>query len=444
MIESSGFRRFLDGGVSSYHVARQIGARLREDGFQRLRWGSQWTLEGQGRYFVEHAGAVVAWRNGTVATEEGGAVIAAAHTDSPALQLKIDSARVVERFLQVPIEVYGGPIIATWLDRELTVAGRVAIEHDGVVETRLISSPRASGWIPNLAIHLNREANESLSYNKQDHLKVLFPIEPDDETEGVRPRERLLSLVLAGSDIPSTEVIDAELFVVPSQPARMIGGDLVVSARIDNLAGCYSVVEALCAVDHATKHLCMGVCFNHEEIGSSTDAGAMSPLVERVLARIVTAQGDAPPPDRMERTLSRTILISNDGAHACHPNYHEKHDPGYAPRVGGGPVVKKSAVWRYTGDLRVSGWFAAVCRREGIPLQYMQNRSDLRAGSTIGPLTSTRLGVRGVDVGVPMLSMHSTRESASIGDVDALTRAMYAAYSGSNGEILDPDSPREG
>ncbi|MEX2443102.1 MAG: M18 family aminopeptidase [Alkalispirochaeta sp.] len=433
--------RFLDNGVSSYHVARSIASRLREVGFRRLGLGAPWDIAPGDSVYVEQGGSVVALRAGSAPVESHGIVLLAAHTDSPCLQLKPHSAAFSDGLVQVPVEVYGGPILASWLDRDLTPAGRIVVDQgDGRLQTVLVAGKRPMAVIPNLAIHLNREINEGAAYNRQDHLKALFgPGEPDSPEDNAQAWIYRCIAELAGVEPDS--ILDTELFLVPTEPANRLGnGGLVASPRIDNLAGTFSVLQAISDESLKAPHTQGAVFFNHEEIGSATNVGASGALLESVLRRAVAAlTGDGV---TFDQVLARSVVVSNDAAHARHPNYADKHDAGYAPVLGGGPVIKKSAIWRYVGDLSAAGWFATVCRETGVPVQYLQNRSDIRAGSTIGPAVAARLGLRGLDVGIPMLAMHSARELASTVDVDYMIRVLRALLVRNNDEILDPDSSR--
>ncbi|MFW5693860.1 MAG: M18 family aminopeptidase [Alkalispirochaeta sp.] len=433
--------RFLDEGVSSYHVAQSVAARLRETGFRPLPLGDRWTISPGEAVFVEQGGSVVALRVGSAPIESHGVVLLAAHTDSPGLQLKLHSAAFADGLVQVPVEVYGGPILASWLDRDVAPAGRIVVQEPGDrLRTILVAGKRPVATIPNLAIHLNREVNDGVAYNRQDHLKALFgPGEPDGPEDSAPAWLYRRVAELAG--VSPDAIIDAELFLVPTEPARLLGeGGLLASPRIDNLAGTFSVLQAISRQSQPSTHTQAAVFFNHEEIGSSTNVGAAGALLESVLRRAVGAlTGDGA---NLDQVLARSILVSNDAAHARHPNYADKHDPGYAPVLGGGPVIKKSAIWRYVGDLSAAGWFSTICDQADVPVQYLQNRSDIRAGSTIGPAVATRLGLRGLDVGIPILAMHSARELASTVDVDYMTKALRALLSRNNDEILDPDSAR--
>jgi aspartyl aminopeptidase len=271
-------------------------------------------------------------------------------------------------------------------------------------------------------------------------MKALFG--PADSEDGdISAQQWIYRCVgeLAGVDPES--IIDTELFLVPTEPAQLLGGGgLIASPRIDNLAGTFSVLQAISDGSLSSTHTQVAVFFNHEEIGSSTNVGAAGALLESVLRRTIGALTGSTAD--LDQILARSLLVSNDAAHARHPNYADKHDPGYAPVLGGGPVIKKSAIWRYVGDLEAAGWFATVCKEAEVPVQYLQNRSDIRAGSTIGPAVASRLGLRGLDIGIPMLAMHSAREMASVADVDYMIRVLRALLVRNNDEILDPDSTR--
>ncbi len=441
--------RFLDEGVSSFHVARSVAARLRESGFRRLPLGDQWEIAAGDAVFVEQGGSVIAVRAGSAPVDSHGMVVLAAHTDSPGLQIKPHSATFADGLVQVPVEVYGGPILASWMDRELTIAGRILVQEGptGTLRTMLIAGKRPLAVIPNLAIHLNREINEGAVYNRQDHLKALMgPGGPTANEGGATTTDNdaqtwIYQRVAELAGVNPEDIVDTELFLIPTEAARLVGdGGLMVSPRIDNGAGTFSVLQAISHQASPALHTQVAVFFNHEEIGSATNVGAAGALLESVLRRVVTAlTGDSA---TFDRVLARSLLVSNDAAHARHPNYADKHDPGYAPVLGGGPVIKKSAIWRYVGDLSAAGWFATVCKEAEVPVQYLQNRSDIRAGSTIGPAVAARLGLRGLDVGIPMLAMHSARETASTVDVDYMIRVLRALLVRNNDEILDPDSSR--
>ncbi len=431
--------RFFDAGVSSFHVSRAITDRLVREGFQILDAHDSWDLQWN-RYVFRHGASVIAFRFPEADPTETGAVIVASHVDSPALEMKFRSAVVDDGILHVPVELYGSPIVASWLDRELLLAGRVSLKTGrGSTRTLLYKSRKPLAVIPNLAIHLNRTVNDGATYNAQDHLHALFGLVEDSGTgDSMTPRDVLVRLIAKDGGFDPQAFLDAELYLVPAQRATRIGAadDMITAGHIDNLAGSLCNLEAICNAAN-TPHLQMAVFYDHEEIGSKTMSGAAGAMLERALRRIL------PGPGMLERMLGRTVLISNDGAHARHPAYKDKHDPGYAPRLGGGPVIKKSAARRYATELPASAWFASVCDSAGVPLQYLQNRSDIPAGSTIGPLQASSLGVPAIDIGIPMLAMHSSRELVATADMDLLTRAVTAALGEKTDDIFAADQALE-
>lgn len=426
--------RFLESGITSYHVATRIEAVLREAGFSPFT--DSLLQPGDTRY-LRLDGTVLACRTGTTSPRDGGVLVVAAHTDSPGLQLKHRSARYYDTMVRIPVEVYGSPILATWLDRDLTVAGRLGL-RSGTPTVIPVSCAQPMAVIPNLAVHLNREANDSLSYNRQEHLQALLgPVEKEIRSSRTAG-EWLITRLAEKAGVEPKDVIDAELFLVPVERASITSEGLLTAARVDNLAGCYTVLEALRTAP-VTRHTHVAVFYDHEEIGSTTAYGAAGAVTEQFLRRLVRSSGGA----ALEEILPRTILLSNDAAHARHPNYSDKHDDGYSPRLSGGPVIKKSAVRRYASELPVSTWLARAGERAGISLQYLQNRSDIPAGSTIGPAVASRLSVRSADIGIPILAMHSIRETASIIDVEQMIMLLETTFGGDLNEVLDVDPARE-
>lgn len=424
------FLKLLDAGVTSRHAAHLLGARLREAGFVCLDHADTWPSPLAVPSYTIVDGTLVAWRPGTEPPQDAGVVMLAAHSDQPALQLKHRSATLSEGFLRIPVEVYGGPIQATWLDRDLALAGEVIVRDPAQVpygvRAQQLWSRRPMAVIPNLAIHLNREVNDSASYNRQDHLRALIPA--PDVTEGDDPVEALHGVIAALIGVAPDQIVDMDVMLVASEPAQTIGDHHLAAPRIDNLAGAFTVVEALVLAMRrpAPAHGAMVIVFDHEEIGSVSSTGAAGSIARDMVQRFTALESR----DALQRMLARTTLISNDVAHARHPNYPDKHDPGYAPRLGAGPVVKRSAVRRYASDLEVIGWFVEACRATDVPVQMLQSRSDMQAGSTIAPLASSRLGVRSIDIGVPLLSMHSIREHADLRDIESMTTVLTHLLAG--------------
>jgi aspartyl aminopeptidase len=426
---------FLEKNRTSVAAARSIEKTLLEHDFSPFD-GSP--LTPGDAVVLRRGGTVFACRVGSGSPEQSGMLIVAAHTDSPGLQLKHRSARFTDGYLHVPVEVYGGAILPTWLDRDLTIAGQLGVvrESPSVVSVAL---RRPVAIIPNLAVHLNREINEKVSYNPQDHLQALFGPVDSATRETVNAVDRFLAILGAEAGVDPREIVDAELNLVPAEGPVVTEEGMLYSSRIDNLAGCFTVLEGLLGAD-TRDHTQVAVFFDHEEIGSVTAYGAAGVATEQFLRRLLRA---LPSPPTLEAVLARTVLCSNDAAHARHPNYREKHGEGYSPLLGAGPVIKKSAVRRYASELSVTTWVAKEARRAGIPLQYLQNRSDIPAGSTIGPAIASRLAIQSIDLGIPILAMHSIRETGTLRDIRHLATLVQTLYEGDLHEVPDADPPRK-
>ena len=450
------FLRFLDSCRTGLAAARLVEASFLDAGFVSLDLRQPWPVKGaaggsRSAYCLRSGGSVIAFRPGSAPPTRSGLIMIGAHTDSPGLQLKPASAAIVDGQLVVPVEVYGGPISATWLDRELALSGKVAYKDSaGIIRSAVLDTPGPVALIPNVAIHLNRDLKDKTEYNPQNHLKAVFgpvasnPTAAGPTTAGSTPADALLALLkpylgsagnaagnaaAASACSEARSLVDAELFLVPYQKAQAWGpGDAMVSSpRIDNLAGTFTIAEAL-RDSPGAEATQVALLLDHEEIGSTSLFGAAGGLAETVLRRLVhLLEGDSSP-DAFQRAMARSVLISNDAAHGRHPNYQDKHDSGYAPLLGGGPVIKKSAVRRYATELETVAWLSAVAQTAGLPLQFFQSRSDIPAGSTIGPILSSRLGVVGLDLGIPIWAMHSSRECACFSDVLAMRQLLMAAY----------------
>ncbi len=407
---------FIDQSVTPYHAVRATVTRLLEADFVEYRVDQRWDLTHAARGFTRFGdGALVAFRGGSVS---GGTTILAAHTDSPALRVKERAVSWKKGYLALPTEIYGGPIVSTWLDRELGIAGRL-VSRDGRVH--LFDLPHTV-IIPNLAIHLNRKVNEGFEYNAQDHLVALLDADPAASDENAA--DYFARLVAESAGLPAEDGAELEAILYDRTPAGFAGlaNALYSAGRIDNLAGCFTNLEAF--LEAVPDHPAMLVLYNHEEIGSQTGEGAHSAMIERVLQRLVSAEGgDA---EALAVAMARSTVVSNDAGHALHPSFADKYDPDYAPVLGGGPVLKINGKYRYATTASSAAAFARACETAGVPLQRLANRSDARSGSTVGPLTWTKTGIRTVDVGLPLLAMHSIRETAGSGDVEQMIRALVA------------------
>lgn len=411
------FSAFLAESPSSYHAAEAVAARLVAAGFERLDESAAWPGgDGARRCVVVRDGAVIAWRHGAGLPATAPARIVGTHTDSPGFKLKPGAGPAGEGWARAGVEVYGGPLLNSWLDRDLEFAGRL-VTRDGA--SHLVRSG-AIGRIPQLAIHLDRDANAGLTLERQRHTQPVFGVGEGELSELLAER--------AGLD--PAAVVGADVLTVDGQGAARIGrdGELLAGPRLDNLVSVYAGLRALLAAGDGAGEIRLLAGFDHEELGSESRSGASGPLLADVLDRVWAGLG-AGGEDRA-RALAASWCVSSDVGHAVHPNYPEKHDPVNRPRAGGGPILKLNANQRYATDAHGAALWARACAAAGVPSQDFVSNNDVPCGSTIGPLTATRLGIRTVDVGIPILSMHSARELAHVDDLSGLGRALLAFYAG--------------
>jgi aspartyl aminopeptidase len=405
-------RTFLDASPSPYHAVAEATRRLGEAGFTPLDERERWALRpGEQRYVVRDGGSLIAFRVGTAPLPDAGVRLIGTHTDSPTFRVRPHSDVTRAGYRLVGVEPYGGMLAHTWMDRDLTVAGRVVLRDGSVQLVRLEGSPLR---IPSLAIHLDRGVNEGLVLDKQRHLVPVL---------GLDSEPALLSQL----GFVEGDVLGHDLVLTDTQPAGVVGSSWVSGPRLDNLGSCHSAVHALVAAPVAS-HTQLWVANDHEEVGSGSAEGARGSFLEDVLVRLVAATGDTDA-QAHRQAVARSRLVSADMAHAVHPNYSERHEPQHTPELGGGPVLKHNANQSYATDARTQAWFAGCAESVGVPVQHFVSRADLPCGSTIGPITAARLGLATVDVGSPMLSMHSCRELASMDDVPLMVAALTACLS---------------
>ncbi len=413
---------FIDNSPTAFHASAVLKERLKKAGFKELKEDESWSLtEGEGYFIERNNSAIAAFRMGKKAPWESGFRIAGAHTDSPALKVKPLSESVQKGMAKVGVEVYGGPIVGTWLDRDLSIAGRVMVKNGDEMKSVLVDFKKPVATVPNLAIHMNREVNKGFEYNKQTHLPAILGAAKEDE------KEILKGMMAKQLDVDPSDIGEYDLYLYDVQPGTLLGRDeeYVCIGRIDNLAMCHSVVQALIdsKPSDATQ---IGMFFDNEEIGSRTLQGADSTFTRGLLERIVAVEGGKG--DDIFRAIAKSFLVSADGAHAFHPNFPDKHDAGYAPVLNGGPVIKISANYRYATTAESASVFEEMCKKHDIPCQKMINRSDMPSGSTIGPMSSAHLSMKAVDVGNPMLAMHSVRETAGVMDHYYMTKVITSFF----------------
>jgi aspartyl aminopeptidase len=418
-------RAFVDASPSPSHAAAEIARRLREGGFRELSETAVWDLSPGDAVFTVRGASVVAVRVGSDPVPEAGLRIIGAHTDSPTFRVRPRHDVRQAGYRLVGVEPYGGGLWHTWLDRELTVAGRLALRGG---TTTLVKLPGAPLRLPSLAIHLDRSVREGLTLDPQRHLQPVWGSELSTEPG-------LLEALASTAGVSAADVVGHDLVLADTQPAARAGADgtWIAAPRLDDLACCHSGLLALLRVSAetpagsaGTRHTQVLVCNDHEEVGSGSASGARGSFLEDVISRLAGSE-----PQAFARTIAASKLVSADMAHAVHPTRSERHEPSHQPVLGGGPVLKLNANQAYATDAVSGGWFTERCQEAGVPVQHFVSRADLPCGSTIGPLTATRLGLSTVDVGAPQLAMHSARELASAEDVPLMANALYSCLKAS-------------
>lgn len=406
---------FLYDSPTAFHAVKNIKTELNEAGFKELKEKDKWVLEKGGKYYTtKNNSALVAFTIGTGEIEEEGFKLIGAHTDSPGFRVKPNPEMNVENsYIRLNTEVYGGPILNTWFDRPLGIAGRVVLKGESILfpKTVLINVNKPLLIIPNIAIHMNGEVNKGFDINAQKHTLPILSLVNDHLEKG----EYLLNLIAEELKVNKEDIIDFDLFLYEYEKGTILGlnNEFISSSRLDDLQMVHAGIKALIKAD-ITKGTNVMVCYDNEEVGSSTKQGADSDMLANILERIVVCEGKGR--EEFFRALSRSFIISADNAHAVHPAAPEKHDPTSRPLMNKGPVIKVNANQAYTTDADSDAVYELVCKKASVPVQKFVNRSDLRGGSTIGPINSTHLNIRSVDMGNATLAMHSIRELAGVDD----------------------------
>ncbi|MGP9538463.1 M18 family aminopeptidase [Brachybacterium sp. AOP43-C2-M15] len=414
---------FVTASPSSFHAAAEAARRLEAAGFRPLVETADWSAEDvSGDRYVVRDGSIIAWSAPDGADTGSPWRIVGSHTDSPALKLK-PTPRYGggEGIAQVGVEVYGGPLLNSWLDRELRLAGRLSL-WDGTV---VLTSTGPLLRIPQLAVHLDRGVNkEGLVLDPQRHLQPILG-------EG---RIDVMEILAADAGVEAEDIAGFDVVTVDTQAPALFGAheEYLASARLDNLTSVHAEVEALITLADGPRQegdpIALMVANDHEEVGSATRSGAAGPFLEDVLVRMHAALGGDDATRR--RALASSLVVSADAGHAVHPNYPERHDPVTRPHLGDGPMLKINAQQRYATDAVGIAAFTAACDDASVPYQHFVSHNAMPCGSTIGPITATRLGITTVDVGITLLSMHSAREMCATADPLLLQRACAAFLRG--------------
>lgn len=422
---------FINESPTAYHATNTVKKMLDENGFKELKESDTWKLnKGDKCYVIKNDSAIIAFEIGTGEIEEEGFRLIGAHTDSPSFKVKPAPEMVIEnKYVKLNTEVYGGPILNTWFDRPLSLAGRVTLKGETPFKplTKLININKPLLVIPNLAIHMNRNVNEGYAINKQkDTLPLLGFI--NENLEGNKEKTGILEIIKNQLKVEKEDILDFDLFLYEHEKGCLLGlnEEMISASRLDDLWMVFSGVKALLESkqNKATKVM---VCVDNEEIGSLTSQGARSSLLKNILERITLSLGKNK--EEFFRTIAKSVMISADLAHAVHPNQGEKHDPTNRPVLGRGPVIKIAASGSYSTDSYASAIFQGICKEIKVPYQKFVNRSDVRGGTTIGPITSADLSIPVIDMGAAIIGMHSIRELASVKDNEYTIKAFTKFFS---------------
>lgn len=419
---ASSLLEFINRSVSPFHAVEALKEELEGAGFTQLDPAGSWNTErGKGYFIIINDSALVAFRMGGAVPASASFRILASHVDSPTFRVKPRAEMVSEKhYLKLNTEVYGGPILNTWMDRPLSLAGRIITKGRSPMEpeVQLVTIDKPLMVIPNLAIHQNREVNKGVELNRQkDMLPLMALLDSENDKE-----DFLINLLQQECDITS-DILDMDLVLYEHGSGATLGAgdELILAPRIDNLASVKASLDALIN-SSGSSHTQVLSAFHNEEVGSATRMGADSPMLAMALERIILAAGGTR--EDYLSALHRSFMVSADGAHGVHPNSPDKSDPTNRPLLGKGPAIKSSASMSYTTDGYSASLVKSLCASNDIPCQDFVNRSDERGGSTIGPLSATHVPVPSVDMGIPILAMHSARETAAVKDMVDFTRLL--------------------
>ncbi|MBR6828900.1 MAG: M18 family aminopeptidase [Prevotella sp.] len=420
---------FLDASPVNFLAARNIVNELEQAGYRRIdpREAIGEVKAGDKLYVTKNDSSVYAFHIGRRSLADAGFRMICAHCDSPTFRIKPNAEMTCEGgIVKLNTEVYGGPIMSTWFDRPLTIAGRVIVCGDDELnpKTLLLHVKRPLLQISNLAIHFNRQVNDGVALSKQKDMLPILGIVTNELERG----SLLMNVICSELSVSQEEILDFDLYLADATPACTFGvhDEFISSGRLDDLSMCFAGLEALLGTTDtdATKVLAI---FDNEETGSQTKQGAGSPFLSMMLKRIAMAQSGTE--EAFYQAVERAFMISADNAHAWHPNYSEKYDPTNHPMLGGGPVIKFNAAQKYASDAVSAAVFAEICRKAGVPCQRFVNHSDVAGGSTLGNILASSIPLRGVDMGNAILAMHSCRETGSVADHIYTVKAFSQFFS---------------
>lgn len=407
---------FLNASPVSFLAVQQIASALEQAGYRRMDPTQPiGTLQpGDKRYVTKNGSSIYAFHIGRKPLADAGFHLLCAHCDSPTYRIKPKAEMTAEGgIVRLNTEVYGGPIMSTWFDRPLTIAGRVVLRGEDEMHpaTRLLHVKRPLLQISNLAIHFNRQVNDGVKLSRQKDMLPILGITNSELERG----HLLINTICSELAVEPSEILDFDLYLADATPACTFGvhDEFISSGRLDDLSMCHAGLEALLASGESDTTKVLAI-FDNEETGSQTKQGAASPFLSSMLKRVALTQSGTE--EAFYQAVERAFMVSADNAHAWHPNYSEKYDPTNHPLLGGGPVIKFNAAQKYASDAVSAAVFASICEKAGVPYQRFVNHSDIAGGSTLGNILASSIPLRGVDMGNPILAMHSCRETGSVAD----------------------------
>ena len=416
---------FIDISPSPWHAVNSVETSLIAADYKQLHESEAWQLKAGEHYYVVRGGSsIIAFAIGQNDLTKSGMRIVGAHTDSPSLRLKPNTAHATDGLVRLGVEVYGGPILATFTDRDLSLAGRVNVRDGDSYKTHLVKFNKPMIRLPNLAIHMNREVNEQgLKLNKQTELPLIFGL----IQEAVGAEQQFVRVLADELNVTASDILTWELNVFDTQKGVFWGAndEFIADSQLDNLASCHAALTALLATKDPVS-TCICALFDHEEVGSESAAGAGGSFLADIIQRMTINLGMSE--EARQQAIAMSFFISADMAHAYHPNFPAAYEPCHRVMVNAGPVIKTNANHRYSTGADTAARFIKLCERAGVPYQQYAHRTDLGCGSTIGPIVASNLGIASVDVGSPMWAMHSLRESAGALDHDYMIKVLQAMY----------------
>lgn len=423
---TKGLLSYIDKATTAVRAVSTGIEMLEKEGFRALDMGDTWMVEPGGSYYLRpYPSTLIAFTVGSTKFVQCGYHIITSHTDSPSFRVKGKAEVPTNGFMKLNVDVYGGPILYSWFDRPLSMAGQVILKSDDLLKPKVVEVDfkRSILTIPSLAIHFERKTNEGLTFDRQKNLLPIMQMMTDE----LEKEDYLLKVIAKEIGCDVAEILDFDLFIYNNEKGEIIGYDetMISAPRIDNLAMVYSSIEALIESKHHDG-INLIACFDNEEIGSATKQGADSMLLHKVVERISIALKKQP--EQRYRMYDSSFIISCDGAHASHPNAVEKNDITNEVHMGKGVTIKFSINQQYSTDAISSGAFMQLCEKADVPVQKMYNRSGIRGGLSMGPLVDKYLPMRTVDVGIPMLAMHSARELASVTDLNDCIKVLKTFF----------------